>query len=260
MQKSLKILLSPLFLLSLFLLLINDFFLKDYFHNFLTGKFSDFAGLFVFSLFWTAFFPKWKPLIFSFVIVFFAFWKSPFSSGFIHVWNSIRLFEIARTIDYTDLTAFSILPLAWIYIENHAPLRLPRVSQNFALITIAFVSLFAFTATSQPKPDSYRSAEYSEIYRIEKSPIEILKKLQEYETDEFSESKGINRGSITVGLNFKENFCDNKPYAIFEILDGKNPVQIKLTNISYECKEISPEHKDKLKIIFEKEVLDFLKN
>ena len=42
---------SPGFVVGLSLLLLNDLFLKARFHNPLTGKLSDFAGLFVFPLF-----------------------------------------------------------------------------------------------------------------------------------------------------------------------------------------------------------------
>lgn len=262
MTDSRKLLLSPLFLLSLFLLLINDFFLKDYFHNFLTGKLSDFAGLFAFALFWTAFFPKWKTLIFSLVVVFFTFWKSPFSSGFIDVWNSTGLFAIDRTIDFTDLAAFSILPLAWIYSEKNEPISLPIFSQNFALTAIALVSVFAFTATSKPREDeeSYRYLEYKDSYTIEKPKIEVLKKLQEVQSEEFSESKSGNKDALIVGLSFRENFCENKPSVSFDVAGDGNSSRINLKSISYKCKEADLQNPDKLKAIFEKEVIAFLKN
>ena len=49
------ILLSPGFIIATVLLVVNDFFLKPVYHNWLTGKLSDFAGLFMFSLFLTMF-------------------------------------------------------------------------------------------------------------------------------------------------------------------------------------------------------------
>ncbi len=63
-SRQLQILLSPEFLIGLLLLLMNDFVFKELFHNWLTGKLSDFAGLFIFPLFWSALFPKRKALIF----------------------------------------------------------------------------------------------------------------------------------------------------------------------------------------------------
>lgn len=51
--------LHPLFLVCLALLLCNDFWLKEEFSNVITGKLSDFTGLFIFPFFWSAFFPKY---------------------------------------------------------------------------------------------------------------------------------------------------------------------------------------------------------
>ncbi|PUV24993.1 hypothetical protein DCO56_08585 [Sphingobacterium athyrii] len=48
MYERLKYLVSPLFIFVLFLLIINDFFLKAAFHNTFTGKLSDFSGLLFF--------------------------------------------------------------------------------------------------------------------------------------------------------------------------------------------------------------------
>lgn len=53
-KRNFSILVSPGFLLCLCLLLLNDFILKSEFHNALTGKLSDFAGLFIFPLFFSA--------------------------------------------------------------------------------------------------------------------------------------------------------------------------------------------------------------
>jgi hypothetical protein len=43
---------------SIFLLLINDLYLKFEYHNYLTGKLSDFAGLFAFPYFFSCLIPK----------------------------------------------------------------------------------------------------------------------------------------------------------------------------------------------------------
>lgn len=254
-----KVLLSPLFLIGLIILLINDFFLKSYFHNYLTGKLSDFAGLFVFALFWSALFPRSKAVIFSCIVVFFSFWKSPLASGFIDWWNSIGIFTIARTVDYTDLSAFVVLPAAWIYGENCRAFRVPVFSQNYALTVIALVSVFAFTATSQPEPNSHY-LEYQENYTVEKSSLEVLKKLQEYETDYFYESRGQNKNLTSMSIKFRSKFCDDKPSAGFEISGQGNRSTIKLTSVNYTCQTVNLENQEKLKRIFEAEVVDFLKN
>src|SRR4051794_33419248 len=111
-QKNLHILASPAFLTGLFLLLLNDLILKRQFHNGLTGKLSDFAGLFAFPLFWAAFFPRRKSLVYISTAVLFIFWKSAYSQPLIEGWNSLALFPIERTVDYGDLVALIILPLS----------------------------------------------------------------------------------------------------------------------------------------------------
>lgn len=42
---------NPVFLIALFILILNDWVLKHTFNNTLTGKLSDFAGLFAFAFF-----------------------------------------------------------------------------------------------------------------------------------------------------------------------------------------------------------------
>lgn len=72
----LKLVTSPCFLLAIALLGANDFLFKPLFHNWLTGKVSDFAGLFAFALFLIAIVPRfpWAMVClsgFGFVV-----WKS----------------------------------------------------------------------------------------------------------------------------------------------------------------------------------------
>jgi hypothetical protein len=67
------------FIFALLLLLLNDFWLKGLFGNWFTGKLSDFAGLFVFAMFWMAIFPSHRTKIGVLTAVAFAFWKSPLS-------------------------------------------------------------------------------------------------------------------------------------------------------------------------------------
>jgi len=87
-QKS--ILVSQLFILGLVILLINDFYLKPTFGRPITGKLSDFSGLFIFPLFWVSFFPNKKNLIFILTALLFVIWKSTYSQPFIELWNSIK--------------------------------------------------------------------------------------------------------------------------------------------------------------------------
>ena len=83
------ILTSDLFVISLIILLINDFILKRYIGNWITGKLSDFAGLFIFPLFWSALFPRFKNGVHLVTLIMFVFWKSILSQDFI-VWFNCK--------------------------------------------------------------------------------------------------------------------------------------------------------------------------
>lgn len=156
-KQSSQILLSPLFLLGLFLLLLNDFFLKYQFHNFLTGKISDFAGLFIFPVFFAAFFPKRKFAIYISTAILFVFWKSPFSQIVVDVWNSIVFFKIGRTIDFTDFLALLVLPLSYFYFQTVSQKQIsfsPIFVNKVLTGSVIVFSIFTFTATTLVKDRS----------------------------------------------------------------------------------------------------------
>ncbi|MBO9658309.1 MAG: hypothetical protein J7527_05740, partial [Chitinophagaceae bacterium] len=105
MKRQYNLLLHPAFIISLFLLLLNDISLKYQFANTFTGKLSDFSGLFVFTLFWIALFPANKKSIAFITAILFIWWKSPLSASFIYWWNETMFFSVSRIIDYSDLLA-----------------------------------------------------------------------------------------------------------------------------------------------------------
>src|SRR6267142_6054175 len=106
---------SPGFIVALAILLANDLWWKAAFGNWLTGKLSDFAGLFVVVVLATAFRPAHGRAIAVTTAVAFTLWKSPFSQPLIDGWNAIAPYEIARVVDYSDLLALMVLPAAVPY-------------------------------------------------------------------------------------------------------------------------------------------------
>jgi len=147
---------SHWFLLALCLLLLNDFVLKTYFANAFTGKLSDFAGLFVFVLFWSSLFPSRKLLIYVGTGLFFIYWKSPYSQGIINLWNQIGLFGIARVVDYTDLMALLVLPFAYMLELRREKLKTIKLNPVIPIL----ISAFAFGATSYQRNFSYDKTYY----------------------------------------------------------------------------------------------------
>ncbi|MNJ95478.1 hypothetical protein D3C87_131900 [compost metagenome] len=140
----LKPLTSLPFLICLALLMLNDFYLKEAFHNTFTGKLSDFCGLFIFSIFWSAFLPKRKLAIFILTGLLFIYWKSSYSSTFIEFFSTY-IFPIQRVVDPTDLLALIVLPLAWYSLNSFT------FSINFYPQFIAALAFFAFCASSAPR-------------------------------------------------------------------------------------------------------------
>ncbi len=136
---------SPILVFSTALLVLNDFVFKPAFHNWLTGKLSDFAGLAAFTIFLCAFWPERRRAVALGVSAAFVFWKSPLSQGVIDSINVVSPISLGRTVDYTDLTA---LPVVWL-VCAHAPLR-AWPARRWLLFAFTGVSIAAFTATSMP--------------------------------------------------------------------------------------------------------------
>jgi hypothetical protein len=141
MIKKLNRLAHPVFLVSLFILLLNDLILKATFHNYLTGKLSDFAGLLAFPFFWSVFFPKRIKEIHIGVVLFFCFWKSPFSEAF------VNLFGFYRIVDFSDYIALVSVFISFQLLKKESVLY--KVQPVFLKI-IFLLSCFSFIATTQP--------------------------------------------------------------------------------------------------------------
>lgn len=149
-KMQLQLLQSKAFVYSLVLVLLNDFILKYNFPCWLTGKLSDFAGLFVFAVFWMAFFPKRKNMIVMATAILFTWWKSPLSQPLIELWKEVIFYSIDRVIDYSDLTALMVLPLAITFCKNSSVAR-----YQVSPVLTTLVAFFVFCSTSAIEPVLY---------------------------------------------------------------------------------------------------------
>ncbi|MCO6162991.1 hypothetical protein [Flavobacterium sp. NRK F7] len=136
------------FLLAVGILLLNDFFLKATFHNAITGKLSDVAGLFAFPYFISLVFPKKVKLNYVVSVLLFITWKWEGIEPLLQWFQSIGI-GINRTVDYTDLYALAIVPLSYWYWFNPTKtiILLPKTTKP----AIIYLCSFAFIATSLPK-------------------------------------------------------------------------------------------------------------
>lgn len=135
---------SPVYLSALALLMVNDWLLKPVLHNGLTGKLSDFAGLFAITWFGVALLPRWRWPLSVTVAIGFVFWKSPHSHALIAAWNGLNLFPIGRVVDSSDCIALAMVPLA----HGHASRASVSVRRPVMRLAVAALSLLAFTGTS----------------------------------------------------------------------------------------------------------------
>ena len=131
--RQLQLLLHPFFILSLACLVLNDSYWKYAYHNSLTGKLSDFTGLFVITVFLFALFPKRRSITCLSLVLFFIWWKSPFSQPVIDWLNSLFSISFARTVDYSDFLALPVVL---------APYLIKRTGYQFTLIRKVSVYLF----------------------------------------------------------------------------------------------------------------------
>jgi hypothetical protein len=192
MYERLKILVSPLFLFFLVVLIVNDFFLKSAFHNMITGKLSDFSGLFIFPIFWSAIFPKQKLWIFISTAVLFAFWKSEYSSLIIQLVKPY--FSIGRTVDLSDLIALPMILFAWFYLRSSLQLSVgSALTARLSTYFISVVAIFSFCATSQPR---YIQSFDQPQYVLLKDPS--IQSLNSYDELEFYDKDSL----LVVKINY----------------------------------------------------------
>lgn len=172
------------FILSLFLLLLNDFYLKYEFHNFITGKLSDFACLFIFPYFISVFFSNRTKEIYIFTFMFFIFWKLEISEQFIKFISHITDFAFHRTVDLTDLIALSILPISYHYFHKKNEEQKENKNNNFALNSlIGVITIYSFLADTNPRQEVKVKIKSEKEFTIQISKKQILNNLITSETN-----------------------------------------------------------------------------
>ena len=180
------------FLIAVFLLIMNDFFLKHQFHNVLTGKLSDFVGLFAFPYFISLFSKRIK-LIYFLTALFFMYWKIEASQPLIDYLNNVG-FNLYRVVDYTDFMALLILPISYKYRQELILLKTSRVINTLIIL----VSCFSFVATTQRR-----------IHRpphVEKLGMKSEKKIE----------VSLRKEHLWDGLGYEPLYLNNGYYIILE--------------------------------------------
>ncbi len=178
----------PLFIATLLLLIINDWYFKAAFHNEITGKLSDFAGLFAFPFLFSVLFPKHKMSIHLLTGLLFIFWNSSFSQTFINCLNDIGL-PIARTIDITDNIALLSLIISYRCLSHQVDSQLSPLLRR-ALIAI---SCLAFIATTLPPRVNRKYVDINKEYPFDFSKRELVSRLNMVQVKEVHNINKYNR-------------------------------------------------------------------
>ena len=265
-MKRKDLILNPYFIIGLFVLLLNDFYLKAAYGNFVTGKLSDFAGLLIFPMFIAAVFPKLKKQAALITGIGFVIWKLPLFTPVVDLLNQLPLVSIHRVIDYSDYVALLILPVSHYLITAKfcrnvsASLDMTPVFERLLYVSrlaLLGVSFFAFCATSyipkyiyqMPKGTVYVGESYN-IKLPKDSVISAIERLGyncEYHDEFVYCSPGIT--SDTTKKQKRGYYQTDNIIRYFQGVNRKDTIaQDTIANVKYDLLEINP-NKTRLTII-----------
>ena len=200
-------LLNYVFIICILLLFINDHYLKYVFANWFTGKLSDMLGIIILPLLLSFIFPALQTKSIFWSAIFFCFWKSSFSEGFIDFYNDHAFIKISRVIDYSDLMVLVFLPVPYYLIRHIDTLPVIKVS-SVRPVFILIPAVFILMATSVP-PDYYytRSDGNLKCYHCDfstgLSQDEIIGKLQKRDI-KFNEATNVDSFALRSVAHFKD--------------------------------------------------------
>ena len=236
------------FIVGLVLLILNDFYLKYEYGNFITGKLSDFAGLLIFPMFVATIIPKLRKSVSIITGIGFVAWKLPLFTPVINVINQMSIIPIHRVVDYSDYMALLVLPLSHYLINYYELKSIIKIEQikyfsRFALLGIAF---FAFCSTSLGFREMPQGTIYiGDAYNIKLPKDSVIVAIQRlgYNCD-FHKIDMHERDSLTYGfITYYQT--DN----IVRYYDKQKTSGIDtIASVKYELEEINPQ-KTKLTII-----------
>lgn len=235
------LILSPFFIIGLITLILNDFYFKYEYGNFITGKLSDFAGLLIFPMFLATIISKLKKSASLVTGIGFIIWKLPLFTPVIDALNQLLPVTIHRVIDYTDYIALLVLPLSH-YLINYKnynfDINWVRL-KNFSKYSLLVIAFFSFCATSFVMREIPRGTIYiGESHTIKLSKDSVINSIKRmgYNCD-FHKRDTTQR--VTIDYFQTDNVI--RYYGDSLILDT-------IANIKYQLTEINP-NKTKLTII-----------
>lgn len=184
---------NPFFIVTLILLLLNDFYLKSTFHNFWTGKLSDFSGVIVLFFMLHVFVSKRLTAVIASSILFFL-WKLPLSQPFIDLLNWNGILQFHRVIDYSDLTAVLILiPFAYREFELKN-----KMQSKVLRAVLFFVGIFAVAATSRGDYRMFGEVYMNKDLHLNTSSVSFLQSLEKQQVSYKFIDRRVYKGDTTL--------------------------------------------------------------
>ncbi|NUN12184.1 MAG: hypothetical protein HUU55_00955 [Myxococcales bacterium] len=159
-----RVLLHPLWVVSLCLLVVNDHWFKQVYPGWLSGKISDFVGLIVAPWVLCALFGVRRRGTAAGVhvavgVIFSAINLSTGAAGIMSMVTGWVGFPWSITVDWTDLVGLPMLGVSWIYLlpkATHAEMVTKRSAIRFQYVVSRLTLILgavACMATSPPDPD-----------------------------------------------------------------------------------------------------------
>ena len=175
--------LNRYFIAGILLLALNDWWLKQEFHNIITGKLSDMAGLFAFPFFLAVLFPRLKQKTAIITALIFIVWKTPLVTPFITWFNTLGFFRMSRVIDYSDYFTLPVVMVSHCFINN-TNTKMPSVimlhnrMQRTIKLVMLLLSSFIFGATSFHMRETPKGTVFiGETYTFEMKLDTVLSRL-----------------------------------------------------------------------------------
>jgi len=161
------------FVASLLVLIANDAWLKHTYPGVISGKLSDFAGIAVVNLLLLAANPNRRRFVYGAIIVGFAWWKSPLSQPAIDAINLYLPSPIGRTVDYSDLVAFLVMPICTVVAARPMAFAIPcQAVRRLILGPVVVLTTLGLMATSViPTRQDYQVRGSERALNLDRSAI-----------------------------------------------------------------------------------------
>lgn len=214
---------NPLFVFSVFVLVLNDWCLKILFHNNLTGKLSDFAGLFAFPFLLSLVFTNNKRAVHILSGLLFIFWNTEISQPLISYLRSYGL-PVNRTIDITDNIALVSIFIS--YLSHKYSFGYLKLKPLFRVFLIC-ISCIAFMATTLPPRQNRKFVDINKEYEFSISKRELVSRLNTIQLNEIKNLKHMDFDSKKNVFHYYNSVDTLALILDFDKISDKDTIMLK---------------------------------